>query len=304
MESQVEKVEEETAFPTVPQTFNDETDWDPTDDDEEGEALGNDRPSEDDKGFHFCDQSVTQETSATSELSHTGTHAEENFADFRECTLEQGHVQTPTQEDGEDSWAEFKDRGLRRTGELGPSSKSQSAACRRMGHGRGAREGGRCGGSRRNSCQASLSCRVQQLLVAHFPEVEVPAVESLSGFGGGCGCHTRTSMTQLPQVSVGGSYANRILLRCFIGMKKQPVAVPAFASGLGNAGAHQRLGTSCQFSTTHSRHHHRENAPKPPGSPDHSTYSMQEALPPRQLSWSSSQDGTSPRRAPHFWGWK
>ncbi|KAK5908803.1 hypothetical protein CgunFtcFv8_016830 [Champsocephalus gunnari] len=348
---------------------DDETDWDPTDDDEEGEALGNDRP----KGFHFCDQSVTQETSATSELSHTGTHAEENFADFRECTLEQGHVQSddeeglslgnlppsdsfadfcsaPTQEDGEDSWAEFKDQRAQEDGRTWTQFKEPVSSLQADGDTDEEPErGGRCGGSRRNSCQASLSCRVQQLLVAHFPEVEVPAVESEEQV---LSLDALLQAQHLPESEEGeeeeeekpalcprsqwigrgvwlphqdlhdaiglkfqwgGSYANRILLRClgvetrnivFIGMKKQPVAVPAFASGLGMLEP-TKDSVPAVSSPRHTAVITTETTPpKPPGSPDHSTYSMQEVLPPRQLSWSSSQDGTSPRRAPHFWGWK
>ncbi|KAK1905120.1 Aftiphilin [Dissostichus eleginoides] len=323
---------------------DDETDWDPTDDDEEGEALGNDRQSEEDKGFHFCDQSATQETSATSELSQTGTHAEENFADFRECTLEQGHVQSdddeeglslgnlppsdsfadfcsaPTQEDGEDSWAEFKDQRAQEDGRNWTEFKEPVSSLQAEEPERG----GWCGGSRRNSCQASLSCRVQQLLVAHFPEVEVPAVESeeevlsLDALSQWIGRGVWLPHQDLHDAvglkfQWGGSYTNRTLLRClgvetrnivFIGMKKQPVAVPAFASGLGMLEP-----TKDSVAAVSSPRHTavittQTTPPKPPDSPDRSTYSMQEALPPRQLAWSSSQDGTSPRRAPHFWGWK
>ncbi|XP_034065853.1 uncharacterized protein LOC117542345 isoform X2 [Gymnodraco acuticeps] len=365
------------SISTVPQTFNDETDWDPTDDDEEGEALGNDRPSEEDKGFHFRDQSVTQETSATSELSQTGTHAEENFADFRECTLEQGHIQSddddddeeglslgnlppsdsfadfcsaPTQEDGEDSWAEFKDQRAQEDGRTWTQFKEPVSSLQADGDTEEEPErGGRCGGSRRNSCQASLSCRVQQLLVAHFPEVEVPAVESeeeVLSLGALLQAQHLPESEEgeeeeeekpalcprsqwiwrgvwLPHQDLhdavglkfqwGGSYANRTLLRClgvetrnimFIGMKKQPVAVPAFASGLGMLEP-TKDSVPAVSSPRHTAVITTQTTPlKPHGSPDHSTYSMQEALPPRQLSWSSSQDGTSPRRAPHFWGWK
>ncbi|KAK5882752.1 hypothetical protein CesoFtcFv8_021305 [Champsocephalus esox] len=339
----------------------DETDWDPTDDDEEGEALGNDR-----QGFHFCDQSVTQETSATSELSHTGTHAEENFADFRECTLEQGHVQSddeeglslgnlppsdsfadfcsaPTQEDGEDSWAEFKDQRAQEDGRTWTQFKEPVSSLQADGDTDEEPErGGRCGGSGRNSCQASLSCRVQQLLVAHFPEVEVPAVESEEQV---LSLDALLQAQHLPESEEGeeekpalcprsqwigrgvwlphqdlhdavglkfqwgGSYANRILLRClgvetrnivFIGMKKQPVAVPAFASGLGMLEP-TKDSVPAVSSPRHTAVITTETTPpKPPGSPDHSTYSMQEVLPPRQLSWSSSQDDYSALNLDYF----
>ncbi|KAI9533502.1 hypothetical protein NQZ68_022632 [Dissostichus eleginoides] len=345
---------------------DDETDWDPTDDDEEGEALGNDRQSEEDKGFHFCDQSATQETSATSELSQTGTHAEENFADFRECTLEQGHVQSdddeeglslgnlppsdsfadfcsaPTQEDGEDSWAEFKDQRAQEDGRTWTEFKEPVSSLQAEEPERG----GWCGGSRRNSCQASLSCRVQQLLVAHFPEVEVPAVESEEEV---LSLDALLQAQHLPESEEGeeeeeeekpslcprsqwigrgvwlphqdlhdavglkfqwgGSYTNRTLLRClgvetrnivFIGMKKQPVAVPAFASGLGMLEP-----TKDSVAAVSSPRHTavittQTTPPKPPDSPDRSTYSMQEALPPRQLAWSSSQDDCSALNLDYF----
>ncbi|KAF3841813.1 hypothetical protein F7725_023764 [Dissostichus mawsoni] len=289
---------------------DDETDWDPTDDDEEGEALGNDRQSEEDKGFHFCDQSATQETSATSELSQTGTHAEENFADFRVCTLEQGHVQidddeglslgnlppsdsfadfcsAPTQEDGEDSWAEFKDQRAQEDGRTWTEFKEPVSSLQADGDTEEEPERG----------AVSLSCRVQQLLVAHFPEVEVPAVESeercsasmlcfrpntslrvrkgrkrrrrrrnlhsvpgLSGLGGGCGCHTRTSMTQLASSFSGGAPTLTGLYSGALGMLEPTKDSVAAVS----SPRHTAVITT------------QTTPPKPPDSPDRSTYSMQD----------------------------
>nr|XP_010785724.1 PREDICTED: aftiphilin-like [Notothenia coriiceps] len=307
-------------------SHDDETDWDPTDDDdEEGEALGNDRQSEEEKGFHFCDQSVTQETSATSELSQTGTHAEENFADFRECTLEQGHVQSddddddeeglslgnlppsdsfadfcsaPTQEDAEDSWAEFKDQGAQEDGRTWTQFKEPVSSLQADGD---TEEEPERGGPRRNSRQEE--------------EEKKPALCPRSQWIGRGVWLPHQDLHEAVGLKFqwGGSYTNRTLLRClgvetrnivFIGMKKQPVAVPAFASGLGMLEP-----TKDSVPSVSSPRHTavittQTTPPKPPGSLDHKTYSMQEALPPRQLSWSSSQDGTSPRRAPHFWGWK
>ncbi|KAK5854277.1 hypothetical protein PBY51_015362 [Eleginops maclovinus] len=351
---------------------DDQTDWDQTDDDEEEDALGNDRQSEEEKGFHFCDQSATQETSATSEHSQSETHAGDSFADFKEYTVEQGHIQTdegaevlslgnlppsdsfadfcsaPTQEDGEDSWAEFKEQRVQEDGKTWTQFKEPVSSLQADGDTEEEPDrAGRCGVSRRNSCQASLTCRVQQLLVTNFPEVEVPAVESEEEV---LSLDALLHAQYLPESEEeeekeeeepairpksqwihqdlhdavglkfqwGGSYTNRTLLRClgvetrnivFIGMKKQPVAVPAFASGLGMLEpTKDSVPVVCSprhtvVSTT------KTTAPKPPASPDHSTYSTQEALPSRQLDWSSrglssSQDGTSPRRAPHFWGWK
>lgn len=118
------------------------------------------------------------------------------------------------------------------------------------------------------------------------------------------------------QFQWGGSYTNRTLLRClgvetknivFIGTKKQPVAVPAFASSLGMLEP-----TKDSVPAVCSPGHAAVTTHTPPGPrdiPDPSADSLQEALPSSQLDWSSrglssSQDGTSPRRAPHFWGWK
>ncbi|KAM9847999.1 uncharacterized protein ACBR49_009271 [Aulostomus maculatus] len=109
------------------------------------------------------------------------------------------------------------------------------------------------------------------------------------------------------QFQWGGSHSNRTLLRClgvdtsnrvFIGMKRQPVSVPAFASSLG------MLEPTKDFvPTVCSPGHTAVTAQAPLGPRDThgpSTHSEQEPLPSRQLDQSScglssSQDGTSPR---------
>ncbi|XP_044069535.1 aftiphilin isoform X2 [Siniperca chuatsi] len=350
----------------------DQTDWDQTDDEEE--ELGNYRRSDSivnnsmtnlrqaEKGFHYCDQSVTQETSSTSNKSQSGTHTEDKFADFKDCSFEhhkdQGHVQTadsevqslgnlpqsdsfadfcsaPTQEDGEGSWAEFKDQRAEEEGKTWTQFTEQVSSLQTDGSTEEEQDrAGQYGVSRRNSCQASFSCRVQQLLLASFPEVEVLAVEGEEEvLSLGALLHAQhlpeRDEEEIPelcpqsqwiqqgvwwphqdlhsavglQFQWGGSHTNRTLLRClgmdtrnivFIGMKKQPVAVPAFASSLGMLEP-----TKDSVPAVCSPGHTAVTAQSPPGPQDildPSPDSMQEALPSSQLDWSSrglssSQDG-------------
>ncbi|XP_070772755.1 aftiphilin-like [Enoplosus armatus] len=361
----------------------DQTDWDQTDDEEE--ELGNYRNSDSfvnnrmanlrqaEKGIHYCDQSATQETSATSSQSQSGTHTEYTFAVFKDCNFEshrdQGHVQTadagvlslgnlppsdsfadfcsaPTQEDGEDSWAEFKDQRAQEEGQTWTQFREQVGCLQTDGSTEEEQDkAGQCGVSRRNSCQVSLSCRVQQLLLASFLEVEVPAVEgeeevlSLSALfhaqhlpesegeeeetpelcprfewiqQGVWWPHQDLHSAVGLQFQWGGSHTNRTLLRClgmdtrnivFIGMKKQPVAVPAFASSLGMLEP-----TKDSVPAVCSPGHTTVTAPAPPGPrdvPDPPTDSMQEVLPSSQQDWSSrglssSQDGCSALNLDYF----
>ncbi|XP_042358327.1 aftiphilin isoform X1 [Plectropomus leopardus] len=366
----------------------DQTDCDQTDDDDVEElenyrhpdcfvnnSATNLRQSRAGESFHYCNQSATQETAATSNHSQPETHSEDKFADFKDCSFEyhrdQGHVQTadagvqslgnlppsdsfadfcsaPTQEDGETSWAEFKDPRVQEEGKTWTQFREQVSSLQTDGDTEEEQDrAGRCGVSRRSSCQLSQSCRVQQLLLVSFPEVEVPAVEgeeeviSLTahlhaqhlpeseeeGIPEPCprsqwirrgmwwphqDLHDAVGL----QFQWGGSHTNSTLLRClgvetrnivFIGMKKQPVAVPAFASSLGMLEP-----TKDSVPAVCSPGHTAVTTQAPPGrrdTPDPSTDSMQEARPSSQLDWSSrglssSQDGTSPRRAPLFWGWK
>ncbi|KAI3363423.1 hypothetical protein L3Q82_012039 [Scortum barcoo] len=326
--------------------------------DEEEEELGNyshpnPKQSKAEKGFHHSDQYATQETCATSNQSQSGTHSEDTFADFKDCGSEQHHrdhgdVQTadagvqilgnlppsdsfadfcsaPTQEDGEGSWAEFKDQRAQEEGKTWTQFREQVSSLQTDD--REEDRAGQCGASRRNSCQASLSCRVQQLLLASFPEVEVPAVEgeeevlSLGGLlnvqhlpeseeeerpelcptsqwiqRGMWWAHRDLHSAVGLQFQWGGSRTNRTLLRClgvdtrnivFIGMKKQPIAVPAFASSLGMLEP-----TKDCVPAVCPPGHTAITAQGPPGprethTPDPSTDPMQEALPSSQLDWSS-----------------
>ncbi|KAG7242250.1 hypothetical protein INR49_024064 [Caranx melampygus] len=315
------------------------TDWDQTDDEDEelenyrhpdcfaNSSVADLSQCEAEKGFHHCNQATTQDTSATSNQSLSETHADDGFADFSD--------RAPTQDDGEGSWAEF---GNQRAEEEGKQGGEQ--VCRLQTEGDTEEEQdrvGQYGVLRRNSCQASLSCRIQQLLWTSFPEVVVPAVESeeellsldallhsqhLPPVGeeettpelSDAQCvqqglwwprqdvHSAVSL----QFQWGGSHTNRTLLRClgvdtrnivFIGKKKQPVAVPAFASSLSPPK------TLCQLSVlldTQQSQHQRLQGPRPP----QQTQCRRRS--PTHLDWSSrglssSQDGTSPRRAPHFW---
>ncbi|XP_059215509.1 aftiphilin-like [Centropristis striata] len=369
----------------------DQTDWDPTDDDDDDddddkEGLGNYRRSDcfvqnsmanlrkskAEKSFHYCDQSATQETSATSNQSPSGTHTEDKFADFTDCSFEHhrdqgGHVQTadaavqnlgnlppsdsfadfcsaPTQEDGEVPWAEFKDQRAQEEGKTWKQFREPVSSLKTDGDTEEEPDrAGQYGVSRRNSCQVSLSCRVQQLLLASFPEVAAQAVEdeedvlSLNAM-----LYTRhlpeSEEEELPelcprsqwtrpglwlphqdlhdavglQFQWGGSHTNRTLLRCldvetknivFIGMKKQPVAVPAFASSLGMLEP-----TKDSVPAVCSPGHTAVTAQAPPGprdTLDFSADSVQEALPSRQLDWSSrglssSQDDCSALNLDYF----
>ncbi|XP_023271468.1 aftiphilin [Seriola lalandi dorsalis] len=352
----------------------DQTDWDQTDDEDEdlgNSSMANLSRSEAEKGFHHCDQPATQETSATSNQSHSVTHTEDEFADFNDSSCEhhrdQEGVQTadvrvlslgnlppsdsfadfcsaPTQEDGEGSWAEFQDQRAQEEGNSWTQDRDQVSSFQPDGDTEEEQNReGQYGVFRRNSCQASLSCRIQQLLWASFPEVVVPTVEGEEKpLSLGALFHTRHlpegEEERMPELSAaqcvqqglwwphqdvhsavglqfqwGGSHSNRTLLRClgvdtrniiFIGMKKQPVAVPAFASSLGMLEP-----TKDSVPAVCSPGHTAVTAQTPTGTRTPSADSMREALPSRQMDWSSnglssSQDGTSPRRAPHFWGRK
>ncbi|CAJ1066684.1 aftiphilin isoform X3 [Xyrichtys novacula] len=355
-----------------------QTDWDQTDDEEE---LGNFRhsssfvsnntaiPQEFKTGvaFHYCNQSATQDSSATSQSE---TLTDNRFADFRDPGFEHHRdkdcVQTadaevqilgnlppsdsfadfcsaPRQEDGEESWAEFKDPRAQVEGKGWTQSQEQVSSLKIEGSTEEDRAG-QSAETRRNSCQTSLCDRVQQLLLSSFPEVEVPAVDSVEEVLSLAallheqhhsereekeeGPRSQSIQTVMwwphqdfhsaagLQFQWGGSHTNRTLLSClhvdirnivFIGMKKQPVAVPAFASSLGMLEP-----TKDSVPAVCSPGHTAVTAQAPPESqvtPDPSTDSVQEALPSSQQDWSSrglssSQDGTSPHRAPHFWGRK
>ncbi|XP_032397009.1 aftiphilin isoform X1 [Etheostoma spectabile] len=350
----------------------DQTDWDQTDDDEEEElgnhrhsgcffnsSMANLRQSKAEKGFHYCNPSATQETSATSNQSQPGTHTEDE--DFEDCSFEHhrdhGHVQTadavvqslghlppsdsfadfcsaPTLEDGEKSWAEFKDQRAQEEGKTWTQFREPVSSLQTDGDTVEEQDrAGQYGVSRRNSCQVSLSCRVQQLLLASFPEVEVSAVEDGEEvLSLGALLHARhlpeSEEEEKPetcprsqwirqrvwwphqdlhdavglQFQWGGSHINRTLLGClgvetrnivFIGMKKQPVAVPAFASSLGMLEP-----TKDSVPAVCSPGHTAVTTLEPPGPRDTPTHSLPEALPSSHLDWSSrglssSQDDCS-----------
>uniref|UniRef100_A0A3Q3K967 Aftiphilin clathrin-binding box domain-containing protein n=1 Tax=Monopterus albus TaxID=43700 RepID=A0A3Q3K967_MONAL len=354
--------------------LEDQTDWDQTDD--EDENLGSYRYcdsfvnnsmaslSQAENGFHHCNQSAIQETTATSNFLQSRTHTVDKSADFKDGSFaqhsEQEHVQTaevrvqslgslppsdsfadfcsaPTQEDEEGSWVDFKDQMFQEDGKTWTQFKEQVSSLHTEEEQGGA---GQYGGLRQKSSQASLSCCVQQLLRASFPEAVVPAVDGEEElFSLGALLHGRhlpeSEEEEKPELSgaqgrgyspelgraqwdlwwqhqdvhsaIGlqfqweGSHANRTLLRClgvdtrnivFIGIKKQPVAVPAFASGLGMLEPTKDSVTAV-CSPQHTA------APGPTGKLDPSRGLMQEELPSSQLDWSShglssSQDGVDP----------
>lgn len=127
-----------------------QTDWDQS---EDGEAAGNWEEAQDnieeltqsktEKDFQLIDPSASQETLVTANQPQSGTHTEDKFADFSDCTLdfhrEPGDVPTGdegililgtlpssdsfadfctanTQDDGEGSWSEFKDLKVQELG--------------------------------------------------------------------------------------------------------------------------------------------------------------------------------------------
>ncbi|KAM3606762.1 uncharacterized protein V6R79_022870 [Siganus canaliculatus] len=329
--------------------------------DDEAEELGN---------FSFVSHTVSNEQSkSTQETSATSDHSRGSCVDFRDCSAAEAEVQSlgnlppsdsfadfcsaPTQADEEEPWAEFKEQRDQEEGgswtrfrERVSSLKTDGSIEEEEEEEEAARQNRV---SRKNSCQASLSCRIQQLLLTSFPEVQIPAAESqteeMEVVGLGALLHGRhnerkeeeeeeedglepcpTSQRIWPHQDLhsalglrfqwGGSHANRGLLRClgvdsrnivFMGVKKQPVAVPAFASSLGMLEPTKECVPAVCVPQ-----HTAASAQAPPGPrdpPAPSTHPVQEVLPSSQADWSSrglssSQDGTSPRRAPHFWGRK
>lgn len=160
-------------------SHEDQTDWDQTDDEDYSDFSVNDNVanlfrSEAEKGFHYCDQSATQETRATSSQSRPGTHTDgtcsdvtdhqclqtadaavqslgnlppsDSFADF--CSA-------PTQEEGEGSWAEFKDQRALEEEETWTRSREPVSSLQTAEEEQD--RDGKHGVSRRNSCQVGGS---------------------------------------------------------------------------------------------------------------------------------------------------
>ncbi|XP_039995092.1 aftiphilin-like [Xiphias gladius] len=336
----------------------DQTDGDQTDD--EDEELGSYRHSdpfvigsmanlsrsEAEKGVGHCNQSATQETSATSDQSHSVTYTPDEFADSTDSSFEhhddQDRVQTPdvrvrilgslppsdsfadfcsapTQEDGDGWWAEFQDQRAQEEG------KTSTQLLQGDGDTEGERDRvGQYGVLRRNSCQESLSCRVQQLICASFPEVAVPAVDCEEvALSLGALLHTQhfpeSGEEKMPELG-GAQWVQRGLwwphqdVTSAVGLQFQwavshtkRTLLRCLGVDTRNTGMLEPIKESvpavCPPGYT------AVTAQAPPGPQDIPDPSMQEALPSSQLDWSSrglssSQDGTSPRRAPHFWGRK
>lgn len=165
-------------------SHGDQTDWDPTDEDED-EELGSYEhlecfatKSQAEKGFHHFDRAATQETSATSHQSPP----DDDFADFSdggtEHRRERGALQTadvraqqslgslppsdsfadfcsaPTQDDGEGAWAEFGDHRDEEEGESLMQGEDQVCRLQTGGDTEGEQDRvGQDGAVRRNSCQ-------------------------------------------------------------------------------------------------------------------------------------------------------
>lgn len=185
----------------------DRTDWDQTDD--EQEELGNDRHSDSavhnsvanvrqaEKGFHYWEQSATQETSATSSQSQSGTHTEDQFADFRDCSFQdrwdQGQTadageqslgnlppsdsfadfcSAPTHEDGGEAWAEFKDQRAQEEGRTWTQFRERVSSLQTDGSTEEEQDrAGEYGVSRRNSCQVGdFSLKTGFIVVALYDD--------------------------------------------------------------------------------------------------------------------------------------
>lgn len=251
---------------------------------------------------------------AESEVQHPGAFPpSDSFADF--CSA-------PAQEDGEGEWALFQDQTTpvpdRREG-FGPHcdlTSSQSVE------------------------QVVLCCRVQQLFRDSFPDLisadegedPVHRLDALlflqnqtdheeEEAGQGLGPQWVTPGMWWPyqdihtaaglQYQWGGSHTNKCLLQClgvdtrnivFIGIKKQPVVVPAFASHLGMLELVKDSMSVVSF-PGHTAPTRTQNIQNSQG------LVLQEGLHSDVINWSrqslsSSQGGTSPSRAPHFWGRK
>lgn len=345
------------------------TDWDQTDVEDELEDYGR---FDSEKGFYLSSLHATQENSSTSTQPPSDTHPEDQFADFAESisgchgdqeqprladggVLSLGNLppsdsfadfcSAPTQEDEGSTW-EFKDQSPELEGKTWAQFRKPLSSLQADGDIEEQDRERETGGSRRNSSQMiSLSCRVQQLLQASFPEDLVSDSEEdedLLSLGAllqsqclpeseevkpelSSACWIWQSLLSGHQdvhLAVGlqfqwsGSHVNRSLLSClgvdtrnivFMGTRKKPVSVPAFASGLGLLEP-----TKDSVPAVCSPGHTALTSQAPPGAqdpPESSTHSVQEELPSSPRDWSSrglssSQDGTSPRRAPHFWGRK
>ncbi|XP_041866449.1 aftiphilin isoform X2 [Melanotaenia boesemani] len=351
---------------------DDHTDCDRTDDEQEelgnyrhsachvSSSMTNLSLSESEKDFYYCSNYATQESSATSSQPQSGTNKKEKSADFTDSSIEHhlnqesvlgadAGVQSlgslppsdsfadfcsaPTQEDGEGLWADFKEQSAQVEEKTWTHFRKPVSNLQTKGDDEEEQERAEQHGvTRRNSCQATLSCHVQQLFQSSFPEVVVPAMEGeeellflsvllqTQHFPESEEVMQELSHAQrIQQVMLGphqdihssvglqfqwsGSHSNMTLLRClgvdsrnivFIGKKKQPVTVPAYASSLGMLEPIKDSFVPAVCSPKHS-------AVTAPGSPrekpNTSTHSVQEELPSTQLDWtsrglSSSQDGS------------
>ncbi|XP_026045210.1 aftiphilin isoform X4 [Astatotilapia calliptera] len=337
---------------------DDQTDWDQFDEDEDlgncrhSDSFGNSNvtnlnQTESDRDIHHYEY-PTQENSATSKQSQSGTNLQDRFADFTDSSFEhhrpQEDLQTadagvqilgnlplsdsfadfcsaPTQEDEEGSWVEFNDQSAE-DGRSWRQFRAPVSSLQTDVDDEEKNKQDRVEGTRRNSSQDSLPCRVQEILQASFPKVVVPAVEDEKELVGLSALlqaeHLSESGEEVPvpssaqriqqeilrphqdvhnavglQFQWGGSHTNRTLLSClgvdtrnvvFTGRNKQSVTVPAFASSLGMLEpTKDAVPAACSSGST------AVTAQAPPGPrdiPGPSTHSAQEELPSSQLDWS------------------
>ncbi|XP_005733767.1 aftiphilin isoform X4 [Pundamilia nyererei] len=337
---------------------DDQTDWDQFDEDEDlgncrhSDSFGNSNvtnlnQTESDRDIHHYEY-PTQENSATSKQSQSGTNLQDRFADFTDSSFEHHRPQedrqtadagvqilgnlplsdsfadfcsAPTQEDEEGSWAEFNDQSAE-DGRSWRQFRAPVSSLQTDVDDEEKNKQDRVEGTRRNSSQDSLPCRVQEILQASFPKVVVPAVEDENELVGLSALlqaeHLSESGEEVPvpssaqriqqeilrphqdvhnavglQFQWGGSHTNRTLLSClgvdtrnvvFTGRNKQSVTVPAFASSLGMLEpTKDAVSAACSSRST------AVTAQAPPGPrdiPGPSTHSAQEELPSSQLDWS------------------
>ncbi|XP_029927309.1 aftiphilin isoform X2 [Myripristis murdjan] len=312
---------------------------------------------------HGQSESANQENSATSSPLKSGTSTKDGLDNFKESRLahhsHQDHDQTvdageqgvgslppsdsfadfcsaPIEGHGEGCWDEFRDQGPHTEEKTWAQFNEEGRTVQTDGNTE-RDTWGQDGAANRDGLQASLSCRVQRLLQASFPEVVVQTVEDEEGVPSlsavfqaqhraedrgeerprqqqlctrlqwvHCGTWWQHQDAVGLQFWWGGSHTNRTLLGClgvdtrnivFTGLRKQPVVVPAFASSLGMLEP-----TKESVPAVSSPRRTVVTAQGPPGLQDSqgpSADSVQEALPPSQLDWSSSgltnsQDAQAP----------
>lgn len=184
-----------------------QTDWDQTEDEEEGlgnyskldafvnGSVANLTQAKTEGGFQHCGPSATQETSATSSQTQSGTPTNGNFADLTGCRLQHdggdpGHSPTagtgvlilgtlppsdsfadfcaaPTQDHEEESWAEFKDQKVQEGGATWIQAREQVSSLQTDGRNDEDKRG-QYGITGKDSCQVGDSALKSQIYCGFY----------------------------------------------------------------------------------------------------------------------------------------